>query len=176
MVAEAAIRSFPRGSAGGPSGLRPQHLQDALIPGWADEVLRQCTSVINLLAQGRAPESVRPWPGGATLTALPKPTGDHCPIASGETLRRLVGKALCQTVQDDIRAYLEPVQVGVGCPLACEAVIHVVRRWLAVHADDTHRVLFKLDLSNAFNNVDRSAFRAACRRVCPTLAPWVDWT
>ena len=38
---ERAIRSFPRGSGGGASGLRPQHLKGALAPGVGDEVLRQ---------------------------------------------------------------------------------------------------------------------------------------
>ena len=33
-----AMSSFPKGSAAGPSGLRPQHVRDALVPGRADEV------------------------------------------------------------------------------------------------------------------------------------------
>ena len=40
-----SVRSFARGSAGGPSGLKPQHLKDALVPGWRDVVLRQLTAV-----------------------------------------------------------------------------------------------------------------------------------
>ena len=34
------IRGFPEGSAGGMSGLKPQHLKDALVPGHADELGR----------------------------------------------------------------------------------------------------------------------------------------
>ena len=34
-------------AAGGPSGLRPQHIRDSLVPGWRDEVERQLTEVIN---------------------------------------------------------------------------------------------------------------------------------
>ena len=68
-----AIRSFPRGSGGGPSGLKPRHLQDALIPGFEAEVTRQVTGVLNLLLRGEAPPAVRPWLTGASLAALPKP-------------------------------------------------------------------------------------------------------
>eukprot|EP00971_Amphidinium_carterae_P323436 6427661-Amphidinium_carterae.1 len=32
-----ALQGFPKGSAGGMSGLRPQHLKDALVPAWRDE-------------------------------------------------------------------------------------------------------------------------------------------
>ena len=32
-----------------------------------------------------------------------------------------------------------------------------------------------MDLSNAFNSIDRSAVRSAVRRVVPALAPWVDF-
>ena len=50
-----AIRSFPKGSAGGPSGLRPQHVRDALTAGYGDELARQLTEMVNLLARGEAP-------------------------------------------------------------------------------------------------------------------------
>ena len=36
-------------------------------------------------------------------------------------------------------------------------------------------VIATLDFKNAFNCVDRSAFRAEIRRVAPRLAPWVDF-
>ena len=79
-----AVYSFARGSSGGPSGLKPQHLKDAFVPGWRDEVARQLTTVVNVLAQGRAPAHVQPWLCGANLVALRKPSGDLRPVASGE--------------------------------------------------------------------------------------------
>jgi hypothetical protein len=78
----------------GPSGLRPQHLKDALVPGLRDEVLRHMAHVVNLLGRGEAPADVQPWLCGASLVALPKEGGDLRPVAVGDTLRRLVGKAL----------------------------------------------------------------------------------
>ena len=34
-----AVRSFSRGSPGGHSGLKPQHIKDSLVPGFRDELL-----------------------------------------------------------------------------------------------------------------------------------------
>ena len=48
------IKSFPRGSAPGPSGLRAQHLKDAVRSAHGDEALEQLTSICNLLARGEA--------------------------------------------------------------------------------------------------------------------------
>eukprot|EP00973_Karenia_brevis_P092549 12412956-Karenia_brevis.AAC.1 len=172
---ERAIRSFPKGSAAGPSGLRPKHLKDAMMPGVSDEFLRQVLAVGQLLARGEAPESVREWLCGASLAALPKPQGGLRPIAVGETWRRLISKMLMATISDDIHAYLEPLQVGVGTKGGAEAVVHVVRQWLGRKQTDSNRVLAMVDLSNAFNCVDRSAVRAAVRRVVPSIAPWVDF-
>ena len=101
-----AIKSFPRGSGCGPCGLRPQHLRDALVPGFEDEVLRQLTAVVNLLARGEAPDEVRSFLSGATLAALPKEDGDLRPIAVGEVLRRLVGKCCAENVKEDTREIL----------------------------------------------------------------------
>ena len=56
-----AIGGFPKGSAAGNSGLRPQHLQDALAPGWQHEFLRQTAAVANQMLGGRVAESARPW-------------------------------------------------------------------------------------------------------------------
>ncbi len=170
-----AVRAFPRGSSAGPTGLRPQHLKDAMVPSLEDEILRHYAQLVGLLARGHAPPALGPWLCGAALAALEKPQGGHRPVAVGETWRRLTAKILASSVNDDLRDHLEPLQLGVGTKLACEAIVHVVRQWCARWADDTSRCLVKMDLSNAFNCVDRSAVLAAVRRVVPELAPWADF-
>jgi hypothetical protein len=170
-----ALRSFPKGSAGGPCGLRPQHLKDALVAGWADEVVRHLTDLVNLLARGEAAVEVQQWLCGASLAALPKPAGDHRPVAVGETLRRLTSKALASMHSDEARIFLEPVQVGVGTKSGCEAIVHTVRQWMVRNKNSADKVLVKVDLSNAFNCVDRSAVLDAVRLVSPGLAPWCDF-
>ena len=74
----AAIVSFMKGSAGGPDGLRPQHLLDMIHPttGHDGESLLTCLTVfVNLDLSGRVPVSVRHIFFGASLTALSKANG-----------------------------------------------------------------------------------------------------
>ena len=49
---------------------------------------------------------------GGALLALPKGDGDVRPIAVGETLRRLVGKCLCEAVREDAKAHFCPLRGG----------------------------------------------------------------
>ncbi len=93
----------------------------------------------------------------------------------GEAWRRLTAKILAGNVSEKLKEHLEPLQLGVGTRMACEAIVHVVRQWLARHESDRNRCLVKMDLSNAFNCVDRSAVLSSVRRVVPELAPWVDF-
>ncbi len=53
--------------------------------------------------------------------------------------------------------------------------MHAVRQYLGRHRDTGGEVIALLYFKNAFNCVDRSAFRGAIRRVAPRLAPWVDF-
>ena len=74
-----AIRSFPRGSAGGPDGLRPQHLVDmtsmsAGAGGKGGEVLLLNTFT-NFVLIGEVHVEIRPLLFGASLTALKKKDG-----------------------------------------------------------------------------------------------------
>ena len=91
-----AIRSFPKGSAGGPDCLRPQHLLDLTSstagPGGVS-LLRSLTAFTNLVLSGNTPVIVvRPFLFGASLVALKKRDGGLRPIAVGCTFRRLAAK------------------------------------------------------------------------------------
>ena len=134
---------------------RPQHLRDAMQPGFKDELVKQMTALVSILARGQDPPEVKQAMNGASLAALPKPDGTHRPIAVGETLRRLTGKCLAAAVKEDVKNILEPCQVGVGTAGGCEAVVHLARGWLEKHSSDSDRVLAQLDLTNAFNCLDR---------------------
>ena len=169
------LRGFPAETAPGPSGLRVQHLKDACLPGNSDGFLSQLTSVVGLLAQGRAPSSVAPVLAGAGLVALPKPGGGARPIAIGEILRRLTGKCLLQLVRDDARAFFWPAQVGVAVPGGAEVAIHTVRSWAERHAGSRAKVLVKLDFRNAFNSINRDAVLNQTLAHFPPLARWATW-
>ena len=88
-----AVLSFPPGSAGGPDGLRPQHIRDMLLCREAGpEFLSALTAFVNLVLAGGCPVDVAPVFFGGRLIALNKKSGGIRPIAVGFTLRRLVSK------------------------------------------------------------------------------------
>ncbi|CAE7525196.1 unnamed protein product, partial [Symbiodinium sp. CCMP2456] len=135
-----AVRSFHRASAPGPSGLRPDHVREALATPHGDEVIAHLVSLSNLLARGEAPAAVAVHFAGASLHALPKKHGGLRPIAVGETLRRLVGKLLCSAVRVEARRHLWPLQLGVAVPNGAEAAVHVTRQWSDRNALDLDKV------------------------------------
>ena len=171
----AAARSFKKGSAAGPSGLRGDHLREALAGAHCDEVGTHLTEVVQLLARGEGPSELAPHLASATLHALPKGADDLRPIAVGETLRRLVSKCLCKAVWEAARNHLVPLQVGVAAPLGAEAAVHTTRQWAQRHAGSATKVVVKLDCQNAFNMVDRGALLRMVRLHLPGLAPWAEW-
>jgi len=178
-LAEADVKegvlSFPRGSAPGPSGLRAQHLQDAVRSFQGDVVCSNLTALVNVLASGSAPLQIQPFLAGASLVALPKRDGGVRPVAVGECLRRLVGKTLIRSLQGDARRALWPLQAGVGVPLGVECGAHVVRQWVSRNAGAPTKVLLKIDFKNAFNNLDRLAFLRQTRERLPGASRWAEW-
>ena len=165
-----ALQSFPADIAPGPSGLRVQHLRDALQNGGGAGLLDQLTLVVNLLAQGRACASVAPLLAGAGLVALPKPS-----VAVGELLRRLTAKCLMHAVRTEARSYLWPAQAGVAVKGGAEAAIHALCAWVGRHAGSHDSVVVKIDFQNAFNTISREAVLGEAREHFPALARWVTW-
>ena len=93
---------------------RQESLGCANVIGFKHMFIRQIVVFSNMLLRGKVPEEVRPWMFGAKLAALPKPDGSLRPIAVGDTLRRLAGKLVLSDIAEDVKTYLEPVQLGVG--------------------------------------------------------------
>ena len=91
----AVLRSFPPGGAGVPSGLRPQHLLDALShadPAAGDALLAALRTWVAAAVDGVLPAEAVPYLCAARLIPLRKKDGGVRPIAVGETLRRVVAK------------------------------------------------------------------------------------
>ena len=73
-----AVKSFPNGSARGPSGFRPSYLKEAVgcpSPDHANRLLTSLTRLVNFLAAGCAPPSITPHLCGASLLACRKKNG-----------------------------------------------------------------------------------------------------
>jgi hypothetical protein len=173
-----ALKSFRRGSAGGPSTLTPQHLQDMLVPGSGIE--DALTRVARDIALGRVPIEHRPYVYGARLYALRKQDGGVRPIACGETLRRLAAKVASKETVRDLGQMLlaRAQQVGVGVPGGGDAMTALFRRLAhayrssdapALGSPALPRGVLKGDLRNAFNSGCREGMLAACRAHAPAL-------
>ena len=129
-----AIRSFPKGSAGGPDGLRPQHLVDLTSSSAGHEgelFLHALTTFTNLVLAGDTLAQARGGVFGASLTALNKKDGGVRPIAVECTLRRLVAKTASQAVMKRMGSMLAPHQLEYGTPLGAEAAVHAARQFVA---------------------------------------------
>ena len=173
-----ALKSFPSGSSPGPSGLRANHLKEAVLcpsPDHAAKATRALSGVVRLLAAGHSPQAVVPHLCGAILLACQKKGGGLRPIAVGEVLRRLTSKCLSRAVQDQAISSLTPLQVGVGVKVGCEAIVHSVAHVLedsTIPPDNRWTLL--LDFSNAFNSVHRGCMFEEIRTRIPSLAPWME--
>ena len=164
-----AILSFPAGSAGGPDGLRPQHIRDLLLCQEAGtDFLSALTDFVNVVFAGRCPVDVAPIFFGGRLLALNKKTGGIRPIAIGLTLRRLASKCANSFGIKRLSPYFQPHQLGVGTPGGCEAAVHAARRYLEALPDD--HVLVKLDFTNAFNSIHRREMLLAVHSRIPELS------
>ena len=170
------VRSFPNGSAPGPSGLRPSHLREAVgcpSPDRANKVLAALTRLVNFLASGRAPSDITPHLCGATLLASKKKKGGLRPIAVGEVLRRLVSKCLATLAHCQALAHLSPLQLGVSVRGGCEAIVHATSHLMSSLQGDERWTLL-LDFTNAFNSISRQAMFVEFRRHLPGLSAWME--
>ena len=169
---EAAIRSFPSGSAGGPDGLRPQHLLELINHRESSSaLLRQLTEFINILLRGACPPEVRPVLFGGSLIALTKKSGDLRPIAIGYTLRRVAAKCANRYAVGKLASFFAPLQVGIATPAGCEAAVHAARKYVSAMPQD--HVFVKLDFSNAFNSLHRDIMLQSAYTVIPEIYSFV---
>eukprot|EP00731_Ephydatia_muelleri_P006949 Em0003g1197a len=92
----AVLRSFPKNTAAGPSGLHIQHLLDIISVPLQTPITSSLIEVVNLLVSGKAPQAVSKLMAGGRLIALSKnkegSPPDIRPIIVGESLRRLAGE------------------------------------------------------------------------------------
>ena len=113
----AAVKTFQKGSAAGPSGLRPEHLMVALKaspPNRSSRAETQLTRVVNAMAKGQVPGTVSPFLCGARLHAARKKDDGLRPIAVGNLLRRLASKTMVKAIESRVEALLAPHQLAVG--------------------------------------------------------------
>ena len=111
-----AICLFPKSSAGGLDGLRPQHLK--LDDSSRQFLLPTFASFVQPVLEGRTTLSIRPFFFRANLTALHKKDGGIRPITLSCTLRHLVAKIAMGKVKE-LTSLLAPQLLGFGIKGRC---------------------------------------------------------
>lgn len=163
-----ALASFPNGSAAGMDGISPSHLKDLTngANGQAGQsLLEALTNLCNFMLQGKVVSVFTPFVYGASLCALKKKEGGIRPIAVGSTIRRICSKIVCKRVNIKLQSVFQPIQLGFATKGGCEVAVHAARTYLNTKRDP--HVLVKLDVSNAFNSIERDPMLGAVREHIP---------
>nr|GEU54181.1 hypothetical protein [Tanacetum cinerariifolium] len=154
------IKSFPKGTSCRRHGLRAQHILDALCgeaSATSTDLLKFITSIVNLWLARRCSPILAEFVASAPLTPLLKTDNEIRPIAVGTIWRRLVSKVAMKGMGKEMSKYLSDFQFEVGVSGGAEAVLHNVNRLLSEYHNDRSLAMLTVDLSNAFNLLDRSA-------------------
>lgn len=165
--------TFPVESGAGPSRLSPDHIKEAAVSFLQTSVYEQLTNIVNLIISGNIPAEVQPYFCGAFLSPLVKKDGSIRPVACGDVLRRVSAKVLARAVKDKAATALFPHQLGVAVPGGAEIAVHTWREVVEEQKSNPDAVALKIDLSNAFNNVDRGKFLELVNQHFPELCRFV---
>ena len=176
----AIIHSFPPASAGGPSGLRPQHLVDCLgsASTHAQSLLLEalCELCHRGLEGSLAPRAVA-YLCAARLIPLKKADGGVRPIAIGETLRRIIAKfALRRPASSRAQCWMSPLQTAFVRGSPCETVGMGVQELVHQLSGREDWGLLQVDVRNAFNTLQRETILGAVATHAPELTAWVRQT
>ena len=95
-------------------------------------LLRALVSFVNFVLSGAVKQSVCPIFFGANLIAFNKKEGGVCPIAVGNTLRRLVAKCAGLLVRNEMSELLVPFKLDYGVKGGVEAAVHGARLFLKI--------------------------------------------
>ena len=119
---------------------------------------RICTSYVD--PQGRAPLTA------SRLIALDKCLGVR-PIAVGEAVRRIIGKAILAVIKLDVLEASGTLQLCAGQKAGSEAAIHTMHQ---MFENVESEAVLLVDASNAFNSLNRKAALYNIHSLCPPLA------
>ena len=167
-----AIRSFPKSSAGGLDGLRPQHLKGHNIgeeqsghPSSSHHIF--CTVGSRRKNPSNCPAFLFRGQSNCPQQGIRGDKSDcrelHAAPPSGKSCRK-----------QDYKGALEELalrQLGFGVKGGAEAAVHAVRFYL--QDPDPDKAVLKLDIRKAFNTIHRDWMLNAIREHAPTLHPIV---
>jgi hypothetical protein len=123
------------------------------------DCLRGIAQITQDITNDHLPHSIRPYILPSTLIALEKNNGAGIrPIAIGEVFYRLAAYRCHVMVMRTARTLLAPIQLGIGVPGACEAIVHNIQHALEkCTPEEEPMAALAVDFRNAFNCVSRKA-------------------
>ena len=155
--------------------LAPQHLKDITSEALGEtskHLLQTIAKFLNgIVLCGNIPDAVQSSFFGASLIALSKKDGGVRPIAVGNTLRRLAGKACMFKVSRNLTGEFQPHEMGVCIPSGAEVAVHACQNF--IRSEDSNSILLKIDFKNAFNTVRRDAILHKVKESLPQIFPFV---
>ena len=120
-----------------------------------------------MLLEDKYHSDVIPILFGGNLTALVKKSGGIHTIAIGYMWRRLAAKCANSYAMSRLGDCFAPIQLGEGVSGGCESAVHATRRFIEFMPNEF--VIAKLDFTNAFNNLRRSAMLKAVYKTVPEI-------
>ncbi len=164
-----AVEKLRWDSSGGPSGFTPAFCKAMTSKNGCVAFVDFLTLLTKQIAEGTAP--CRSMLCATRLVPMMKPGGGVRPIAVGETFYRVAGKAILSVsrVENDLKSE----QFGFGLPGGVEPMIVAVQRQLDKVGGDG--LVVSLDLTNAFNSIDRAHLAGALRAHNPQLLRFARW-
>ena len=150
----------------------------------ADPFVELFRQFVQYLAEGRAPQALRPWLGGGTLIGVGKRDSqgktipldtDARPIVMGGVLRKVVCKTTFLMDKPSIQERLAPLQMAVGVKSGAEAMTHVARTWIHHNRHRRDCVLLQRDISNAYNELHPHEFLDDCFSYAPVSSKFAEY-
>ena len=88
------------------------------------------------------------------------------PIGIGEVLRRIAGKVVVTHIRTEIVTSVGTPQVCAGQEARCEFLIHAMN---PIYEDETCEAAHLVDVSKAFNSINRNFFLHNVTIICPAI-------
>lgn len=138
-------------------------------------MLTSIVGVVNLWLSGVFPAVLGPYIASEPLTPLLKPDGGLRPIAVGAIWRRLCSKIAATSVGSEMANYLGDYQFGVGIPYGGEIILHTANKVMELKGAQNTITMMLVDITNAFNLVDRTTLISEVRARCPGIARLIEF-
>ena len=147
----AALKSAGRGSAQDLAGTRYEHIRVLIEDDYLWPVF---VAFCRAIAAADVPEPVAAAMAMGRMTALKKPNGKVRGIVAGNTIRRLVCRAVARQFGDALQQATAPFQFALQTRAGTDALGHALR---SISELDPGAVITSIDGIGAFDHVQRSA-------------------